>query len=213
MSTPALILGESGTGKSYALRNLEPTNTLLIQAIAKPMPWANAKEKGWAAFNPETKKGNIFTTDKTADILALMQGTKRKIIVVDDFQYVLSNELLRKWNVTGYTKFSEVGYNGWNMVTVASTLPADVHVFFLAHTETGDDGITRIKTPGKLLNSYCVEGLFSLVLRTAIREGEYYFTTKNSGSDTVKAPVGMFDADMIPNDLAMVDEAITKFGW
>src|SRR5437870_2606184 len=158
MSTPVAILGESGTGKSYALRNLDPKNTLLIQAIAKPLPWARAKDGGWNVFNPETKSGNIFVTDKTADILALMQGTKRKVIVIDDYQYILSNELMRRFRETGYGKFSEIGYNGWNLITVASTLPSDVHVYFTAHTTTGDDGITKIKTPGKLLDNYSLEG-------------------------------------------------------
>jgi hypothetical protein len=78
---------------------------------------------------------------------------------------------------------------------------------------TGDDGVTRLKTPGKLLDTYSVEGMFSLVLRTAVRDGEYFFATKNSGSDTVKAPVGMFADEMIPNDLEFVDRAITEFGW
>jgi hypothetical protein len=213
MSTPGLILGESGTGKSYSLRNLDPSKTLLIQAIAKPVPWKGAKAAGWKPFESTTKSGNIFVTDKAGEILALMQGTKRKIIVIDDFQYVLANELMRRYRETGYGKFSEVGYNGWNLVTTASTLPSDVRIYFLAHTMTGDDGITRLKTPGKLLDTYSVEGMFSLVLRTSVRDGEYFFATKNSGSDTVKAPVGMFEAEMIPNDLAFVDEAIINFGW
>ena len=213
MSTPALILGESGTGKSLSMRNLDASKTLLIQAVAKPVPWAKAGEKGWSVFNPDTRTGNTFITDKATEILGLMQGTKRKIIVIDDFQYVLANELMRRYRETGYGKFSEVGYNGWNLVTVASTLPADVHVYFMAHTMTGDDGITRIKTPGKLLDTYSVEGMFSLVLRTVVRDGEYFFATKNSGSDTVKAPPDMFDAELIPNDLAAVDKAITDFGW
>lgn len=213
MSTPILILGESGTGKSYSERNLDPAKTLLIQAVAKPPPWQDAKKKGWDIFNPETKTGNIFVTDKASEILALMQGTKRKTIIIDDFQYVLANELMRRFRETGYSKFSEVGYNGWNLVTVASTLPADVHIYFLAHTATGDDGITRIKTPGKLLDTYSVEGMFSMVLRTVVRDNVYYFATKNSGSDTVKSPPGMFLEELIPNDLLEVDKAIEKFGW
>ena len=213
MSTPVLVLGESGAGKTYSMHNMDPTKTLLIQAIAKPIPWKGAKAAGWAPFNAETKTGNIFVTDRAADILTLLQGTKRKIIVIDDFQYVLSNELLRKWNQTGFGKFSEVGFNGWNLVTTASTLPDDVHIYFMAHTMTGEDGVTKVKTPGKLLDTYSVEGMFSLVLRCAINDGEFLFATKNSGSDTVKSPPGMFDADFIPNDLDAVDKAITAFGW
>jgi hypothetical protein len=212
MSTPALILGESGSGKSTSFRNFDPATTLLIQAIKKPLPFK--PEKPWTYFDKDTNKaGNIFVTDRASDIVTLMQGTKRKVILLDDFQYVLANELMRRFRETGYGKFSEIGYNGWNLINVAATLPPDVHVYITAHTMTGEDGITKIKTPGKLLETYSIEGMFSIVLRSICKDGEYYFSTRNSGSDTVKTPMGMFAEDLIPNDLVMVDKAITAFGW
>lgn len=210
MSTPVLIIGESGTGKSTSFANLDPANTLLIQAIKKPLPF---KREGWSYFSPEKKSGNMFVTDRANEIIELMKGTKRKKILLDDYQYVLSNELMRRFRETGYGKFSETGYNGWNLINVASTLPDDVHVYITAHTMTGEDGITKVKTPGKLLETYSIEGMFSIVLRSVVRDGEHFFATRNSGSDTVKTPVGMFEDDLIPNDLKFVDEAITKFGW
>lgn len=210
MSTHVLILGESGTGKSDSMRDLDPTKTLLVQVTQKNLPFVNP---GWKNWDDETKSGNIFVTDSASDIVNLMRNTKRKIIVIDDFQYILANELLRRFRETGYTKFNEIGFNGWNIITVASKLAPDVHVYIMAHTEMGDDGITRIKTSGKLLNAYVVEGLFSMVLRTAIIDEKYFFSTKNSGSDTVKSPRGMFESAYIPNDLKFVDDSITKFGW
>lgn len=208
MSTPIMILGESGQGKTYSLRNLDPAKTLLIQVIEKQLPF----KAGWAKFNPETKQGNIFVTDKATEIIQLMQGTKKPIVVIDDFQYILSNELMRRFRETGYSKFSETGYNGWNIFTTASSIP-DKHVYIMAHTMTGEDGITKIKTPGKLLETYSVEGMCSMVLRTAVRDGEYFFSTTNSGNDTVKSPPGMFTQELIPNDLKAVDDAVTAFGW
>lgn len=210
MSTPVLILGESGSGKSTSFRNLDPAQTLLIQAIKKPLPF---KHEGWGYFDPTAKTGNIFATDHVSTIIELMTKTKRKIILLDDFQYILANELMRRFRETGYGKFSEIGFNGWNLINVASTLAPDVHVYITAHTMTGEDGVTKIKTPGKLLETYSMEGMFSIVLRSVMRDGEYYFATRNSGSDTVKTPMGMFEAELIPNDIAIVDKAITDFGW
>lgn len=210
MSTPVLILGESGSGKSTSYRTLDPKETLLIQAIRKPLPF---KAEGWGYFDAATKTGNIFATDHVPTIIELMTKTKRKIIVLDDYQYILANELMRRFRETGYGKFSEIGYNGWNLINVASTLADDVRVYMMAHTMTGDDGVTKIKTPGKLLETYTVEGMFSIVLRTMIRDGDFYFSTRNSGSDTVKTPIGMFEDELIPNDLALVDQAIRDFGW
>lgn len=225
MSTPVLILGESGTGKSFSLRNMNPAETLLIQSVKKPLPFpskytppsdgtnAVAVVSEWKRWDAEAKSGNIFVNDHPDEIIALMKGTKRKKIVLDDFQYTLSNELMRRWREKGYDKFSEVGFNGWNIFTVASALPDDVHVFVLGHTMIDEDGTIKIKTPGKLLSTYTIEGLFSIVLRTVIRDGKYYFATVNSGNDTVKSPPGMFEEELIDNDLNLVDQAITKFGW
>lgn len=217
MSTPILLLGESGTGKSASSRNLDPAKTLMIQAIRKPLPF---KAAGWGEYDAEKNpKGNIFVTDNVGMIQDLMQKTKRKIIILDDYQYILSNELLRRYRETGYGKFSEIGYNGWNLINVAAGLAPDVHVYITAHTMTGEDGVTKIKTPGKLLETHSVEGMFSIVLRTVVRDGEYYFATRNSGSDTVKTPIGMFvdsegkQLELIPNDISLVDRAITDYGW
>lgn len=226
MSTPILILAESGYGKTYSLRNMDPAKTLLIQSIKKPLPFRTdvrpqAGPEGTTELVPlavpwkrwDGTSGNIFVQDHPDDIIALMQGTKKKKIVLDDFQYTLSNELMRRWREKGYDKFSEIGFNGWNVFTVAASLPDDVHVFVLAHTMMDEDGILKIKTPGKLLSTYNIEGMFSVVLRAIVRDGKYYFATVNSGSDTVKSPPGMFSSELIDNDLNAVDEAITAFGW
>lgn len=210
MSTPVLILAESGLGKTYSLRNMDPANTLLVQAVSKKLPF---KAPGWSIWSAENKTGNIFVTDNADEIIALMRGTKRKKIVIDDYQYILSNELLRKWREKGYDKFSEVGFNGLNIFHTASKLPDDVHIYFLAHTMLGEDGVTKCKTPGKMMETYTVEGLFSLVLRVVERDGKHFFSTVGSGVDTVKSPPGMFPEELIDNDLAVVDKAITDFGW
>ena len=49
------------------------------------------------------------------------------------------------------------------------------------------------------------------MFKTAVMNGEYFFQTHNSGSDTVKTPMGMFEQDLIPNDLAEVDKVICEY--
>jgi hypothetical protein len=208
MSTPILLLGESGQGKTASLRNLEPAQTLLIQAIAKPLPFKNS---AWSVFDATKKSGNIFVTDKAVDVLMLMNNTKRKIIVLDDFQYILANELMRRYTERGYDKFSEIGYNGWHIISTAAALASDVRVYVLGHSTMDENGKIKIKTPGKLLDTHSVEGMFSIVLRSVVRDGEYLFTTRTNGSDTVKTPMGLFDDEVIPNDLKLVDDKICKY--
>lgn len=209
MSTNILILGESGAGKSASLRNLDPTNTLLIQALRKPLPFKN----GWQERTDATPNGNIFVTDRSTDIALLMQGTKRKIIVIDDFQYILANEFMRRSDERGYDKFTEIGRHAWDILCMSSSLPSDVRVYVLGHTDIDDaTGRIRTKTIGKMLNEkITVEGMFTIVLRAVARDGEYLFSTKTNGMDPVKAPIGMFDSDLIQNDLAAVDAAICAY--
>jgi hypothetical protein len=208
MSTPTLILGESGSGKSASLRNMDPSDTLLIQSISKPLPF---RSTDWKLFDPVTKKGNIMVTDKAADIAVYMQNTKRKKIIIDDYQYILANELMRRFTERGYDKFSEIGYNGWHIVTIASQLAPDVRVYILGHSHEDDNGKVKIKTAGKLLDTHSVEGMFTIVMRCQVRDGEYLFSTRTNGNDTVKTPMGMFADDLIPNDLNEVDKAIMAY--
>lgn len=209
MSTVTMILGQSGTGKTTSLRNLDPTQTLLIQAIKKPLPF---KSGDWKPVTKDTPAGSIFVCDSAQTIVGAMKRTKRPVIVIDDFQYVMANEFMRRSAEKGFEKFTEIGRNAWDILAEAARLPDDVRVYILSHVETTDDGRTKIKTIGKMLDEkITLEGMVSIVLKTVVQDGQHFFATRNNGSDTVKTPMGMFDADLIDNDLAAVDAAIFQY--
>lgn len=209
MSIATLIIGESGTGKTTSLRNLDPAETILIQSVRKPVPF---KADGWKYFSKEVPSGNIFVTDQSAQIINLMHKTRRKVIVLDDFQYILANEFMRRSEERGFDKFSDIGRHAWDILTAASALPDDVRVYILGHTQSDEYGRVKVKTIGKLLDEKIViEGMFSIVLRTQVTNGNYMLATKNNGSDTTKSPIGLFESDHIENDLAMVDAAVYQY--
>ena len=56
-----------------------------------------------------------------------------------------------------------------------------------------------------------IEGLFTIVLKTSVADGQYYFLTQNSGMDTVKSPIGMFDTYAVDNDLKYIDTKIRNY--
>lgn len=209
MSTLVLILGESGSGKTASLRNLDPANTLLIQSIKKPLSF---KSKGWGELSNSNKTGNVIVSDDVTVMLCLARKTKRKVIVIDDFQYILSNQYMRRSGETGFQKFIDIGVSAWSLFSELAKLPDDVRVYVLAHTQTDEMGNVKIKTIGKMLDEkITLEGMVTICLRTVVEGGEHYFATKNSGSDTVKAPISMFEEDRIENDLAQVDAAICGY--
>ena len=215
MSIAALILGNSGSGKSTSLRNLDPAHTLLIQAVKKPLPF---RSKGWTWFDKEANPhGNIFVTDQATTIIKLMRGTKRSVIVLDDFQYILANEFMRRVldkesGNAAFAKYNEIAHNAWSILMAASQLADDKRVYILGHTQEDDAGRIKAKTIGKLLDEkITIEGLLTIVLRTAVINGQYLFSTRNSGADTVKTPMGLFEDEHIENDLAAADAAIYSY--
>lgn len=210
MSIATLIIGESGTGKSTSLRNLDPAQTLLIQVLKKPLPFPS---KTWKYFDKETAKtGNIFVRDSSDQIVNLMRNTKRKIIVIDDSQYLMANEYMMRSDERGFDKFTDIGRHSWDVMKAAIELPDDVRVYFLSHSDTTDAGKVKAKTIGKLLDDkITVEGMFTIVMRTAVINDQYIFKTRNNGNDTVKTPMALFESEHIENDLKAVDDAIKAY--
>jgi len=210
MSISTLILGASGSGKSTSMRNLSPADTLLIQVVRKPLPF---KSKDWRPFDKDTcPSGNVFVTDQWDAIVKLATRTKRKVIVIDDFQYVLANEFMRRSEEKGFDKFTDIGRHAWEVMTALSNLPDDVRVYVLSHTQEDDNGRTKMKTIGKMLDEKITpEGLFTICLQATTVDGNHYFLTRNNGSNTVKAPIGLFDDERVDNDLAAVDALITDY--
>ena len=201
MGLPVLILGESGTGKSASMRNFSEKDVAVINVVGKPLPFKN--------------KISCETTDdyrKIKNHLEAITSQGCKSIVIDDAQYLMSNEFMRRAMERGYDKFTEIAQNFWTLVNSIKELPNDVIVYFLAHIERDQNGNEKIKTIGKLLDEkITVEGMFTIVLKTNVMDGVYSFLTQNSGHDTVKSPIGMFPTFAIDNDLKYVDEKIRNY--
>ena len=200
MSIGIFVLGNSGTGKTTSLRNFKSDEILYINVAKKPLPFR-------AKFS-ETVEGDSYV-----QIAKAINATHKKVVVIDDCQYLMANEFMRRSSEKGYDKFTEIAKNFWTLVNSANNdLAKDVIIYFLAHTDISDSGQEKMKTIGKMLDEkICVEGMVSIVLKTAVKDGHYTFTTQNSGHDTVKSPLGMFDSYEIDNDLKAVDTTIREY--
>lgn len=193
-----MIYGQSGTGKSTSLRNFTDDDVAVINVSGKPLPFRN--------------KLTTYDTDSYSKISSALNKIERKSIVIDDATYLMVNEFMRTAKVTGYQKYTDMAVNFNSLVAQASQLANDKIVYFLGHSDLKDDGTEHFKTIGKMLDNYVtVEGKFTIVLKTVVQDGKYYFSTHNSGQDTVKSPLGMFEDNYVDNDLKAVDTIIREY--
>ena len=198
MGVATLILGGSGKGKSASLRNVPEDKILVINVADKPLPFKNHMES--------------VNTDEYPEIIKQMKLTKKKIIVIDDAQYLMANEFMRRAGERGFDKFTEIAQKFWTLIQTVKELPKDVTVYILAHIEVDADGNEKIKTIGKLLDEkITIEGMFTTVLKAQVSDGIYTFSTQSNGHDTVKSPMGMFPNVTIDNDLWYVDRKIREY--
>ena len=199
MGLPVLIMGESGTGKTYSIKNFKKGEALVFSV-----------EKGRLPFKSDievVKNANYVNMGKE------FMDPKYKTYIIDDSQYLLVNEMFDRAKESGYQKWTDIAKRFRDVIHyINSKLPDDVLVYFLHHTEFDtNSGRTKAKTVGKLLdNQLTVEGCFDIVLMTQIENGEHTFVTQSDGFTTCKSPEGMFEAK-IPNDLKAVDTAIREY--
>jgi ABC-type dipeptide/oligopeptide/nickel transport system ATPase component len=220
------IVGESGTGKSTSLRNLEPETTFIISTTGKPLPFRKWKQK----YTPLRKEGNEWVgnyyvsskSDQIIKILALINSALKNIktVIIDDFQYVLSYEFVDRSTEVGYGKFSEIAQHAMDILRYAEKMREDCMMVFLTHSEDTGSEIKHhyvIKTIGKMLSEkVTLEGLFTYLFFTKVNETEdgrmeYKFVTNNNGECVAKTPLGMFDDLEIDNDLNHILEVIREY--
>ena len=198
MAVLVMVYGHSGSGKSASLRNFDPEQVAVINVLGKPLPFRS---------NMKT-----YITNDYGKIDVAIHSTKRKSVVIDDATYLMTGEFMRNAKVAGYQKFTDMAANFNTLLMRAKELPDDVVVYFFGHSERDGDGGEKFKTIGKLLDEkVCVEGYFTIVLKTVVQDGRYLFSTRNDGMDTVKTPLGMFSDALIENDLAAVDRTIREY--
>lgn len=225
MANSVLVIAESGSGKSTAIRTLDPKETAIINIANKPLPFRGWKSK-YTVLDKSNPTGNLVNVSSGPGVYKAMNHVSEKMphikaLVVDDWQYMSSFEYFDKANEKGYDKFTQIAANLAQVAKLPKDLREDLTIFFLTHAEESTDvnGNRKVKakTVGKMIdNALTLEGLFSIVLFGKVRKEDdgtlsYGFETQNSGENTCKSPMGMFEDSFIPNDLAYVRDAILSY--
>ena len=209
MAIPVLIMGASGSGKTYSIKTFGADEVGVISVEKGRLPFrSEIKVVKVPADFEDAKDYATLNRAKYAWLMSTIKGAKAKSIVIDDSQYLLVNEFFDRANEKGYDKFAEIAKNFRDLIHFVTGLPEDDKiVYFLHHTETGADGREKIKTVGKMLDEKLVlEGCFDIVLYCQ----DHKFYTQSNGQSTAKSPEDMFELE-IPNDLKAVDTAIREY--
>ena len=210
-----LLMGASGSGKSTSLRNLPAEETAIINITNKPMPFRNKDNKKIVSLDNFLKEGEseLPYEELYRRIITTIKKTDKKIIVIDDSSYMMTFENFEKATNKGYDKFTNMAKNYYDLIKSAISCGDEKIVYVITHEEIDDvNQLYRPKTIGKMLsNQLVIEGLFSIVLRSLYKNGEYIFQTQNDGTSVCKAPMDMFEKKEIPNDLFEVDKIIREY--
>ena len=197
-SVPILLIGKSGSGKSTSLRNFTREEVAVVNVLGKPLP-----------FKSDI---NAPKCDDYATILKAIENCKKKTIVIDDANYLITNEFMAKTNIKGFDKYNEIGNNFFNLINGIKNIQGGKTVYLIMHEDSDDEGNVKPKTIGKLLDDKVnIQGMFTICIRAMYEGGKYIFRLKTNGSDCVKTPFGMFEDEEMENDLKAFDKVVREY--
>ena len=224
MSTVIGVMGESGSGKTTAMRNLPPEQTFYIDADKKGLNW-----KGWRSQYSNEKKGdnhtvNYMVSDSFTVVSRCLQTINSeerykhiKYVVIDTLNGMMVAEEMRILAMQSGDKrsaWSDLAQNGWAIINQCLEMRDDLTIIILCHSETisDDNGIirTRIKTNGRKLEKLVLESKMTTVIWSVRQDGKYKFILSADGS-TCKVPLGAFQTDECENDIMVVIKALEEF--
>ena len=214
MSRVIGVMGESGSGKTTSMRNLDPKTTFYIDCDKKGLSW-----KGWK--KQYVKDENYFTTDSPTNVLQILKAVNNnekyqhiRTVVIDTINGVMVAEEMRNAKVNGFGKWTDLAQYVWSIFDYCLTMRDDLNVIILAHsiTDTDDNGVvfTHIRTNGRKLEKIVLESKLTTVLLALCKDGKYIFKTSADRS-SVKTPMGAFSSDEIDNDIVKVIKALEEF--
>lgn len=215
MSKVIGIMGESGSGKTTSMRNLDPKTTFYIDCDKKGLSW-----KGWRKQYSEANK-NYMQTDFAQIVQQAIKNISEnenakhiKTIVIDTLNGLMVADEVRRMKEKGYDKWQDLAQCVWMLLDSLYSYRDDLTIIVVCHSQTQkeDDGytFTRIKTSGKKLDKLNVESKLTTVLYAVAKDGKYIFKTHAENS-TAKTPLGAFEDDEIENDIVKVLKALEDY--
>lgn len=203
MGEVVFVMGRTGSGKSYSLRNLDHAGVFSVGGKRMPFPGG-----------PKTVSlGSLPYQQRYEKIERTLRKNNSRCYVVDDSSFLQADENLERAFEGGdaFKKYLEIGVHFARLVETAMGTSEDTVVYFLHHLDTDDFGRDEVRSIGKLVKEkYNPIERCNVVISCVNEAGEHKFRTKNDGANLAKSPPGMLPDEM-ENDLARADDLIRAF--
>lgn len=210
MAKMLLVMGEPASGKTVSLRNIPRNELYYIDCDKKGLNY-----KGWKNdFNEEKK--NYLRSNDGEFIAKCMLGINEKredikYIAIDTINSIMIADEMKRSKDKNFDKWVDLASCIFNLINIVPDLRDDLTVIFIGHTQTDDEGFTRLLTNGKKLNKIGLEKYFDTVLIAKNNDGKYVFETTSPNS-TARVPMGSYEGEQyIDNDLYEVIKELKEY--
>lgn len=205
----AIVMGRSGFGKSFSIRNLDPLKTIVFNTELKPLPF-----KGSGKFL------NIYLEEpaKLLEYFSAAQGKDYEVIVIDSFSG-WTEQLMKdcRKKRKGYDIFNL--YNAQIGEFFTMLKKSTKQVFLIGHedvtTLSSGESIIGLKVEGQVWRGVCEKEAVCVFHAVMESDGKghnsHFLETQSNGSTNAKSPAGMFTDFKIENDLALVHQKIKEY--
>lgn len=138
-SNVIVIAGECNSGKSTSFKYLNPENTVIISCTNKQLQIPGFRKK-YHRMTVENGKlvGNWLVSNNYEQITKMLQAVSKTrpdvtTIIIDDVNYLMSNEIMQNALTKGYEKFTTQAKNYYDMFSTAQNLRDDLTVVIVSH--------------------------------------------------------------------------------
>lgn len=199
-----LVLGDSGTGKTSSLRNLNWADVEFVDSEQKGLPFAGVPV-------------NYSAPMRTADIEAAMFKSKRPIVVLDSLtKYIELLDAEMNAAFAGFDVWKNYNnrladfLNRCKSTTQTFILTAIPEILTVNSADgMGMEAVRRVRTRGKQWEgmiekefAFVFFTLYKTVTTAGAAKTSYMFQTNAAGMNRAKSPMGCFADLYIDNDIA-----------
>lgn len=209
MGKMILLMGEPASGKTVSLRNIPKEEMYYIDADKKGLNY-----KGWKNdFNEEKK--NYFRSNDENQIKTVINGINKQrpdihYLVIDTINSVMIADEMRRMKGKSYNEWQDLAKCIYEIIDDSCDFREDLTIIFIGHTQTDDEGFTRLLTNGRKLNKIGIEKYFDVVLIAKNIDNKYVLETSSSKS-TARMPMGFECEQYVENDLYEIIKELKEF--